>query len=288
MTIRLTLSAMCAAMVSLIGSWSTWAQEPTPAGRVIPYEGILELDRAPITGSHDLRFCLYDSAEAAADETPMPDAEGCGASAIWFETQPIEVIGGRFNTLLGQLTPLEPAVFLSDDLHVTLAIADPTQPGRFVRLTGSQRIVPVPRTYEAEEASNFSVHGTLSVGGSLGVQGSAHIQGDLVVDGSLESISLSPQTYRISREQEETEPWVPFDGYEWTDELEMTGLDDSVCFLTVAVSNVDVDEYDHTGPGGCQVIESPQLGVWVLRATARTALWPTCEARCLVGVGRDS
>lgn len=93
-------------MVGLIAPPTSLAQSPP---QIISYDGRLEVDDVPATGSHQISFLLFEDAT--------------GGSALWTETHDVEVVDGLFNVQLGSRSAFPPSLLRDhDELYLALAI----------------------------------------------------------------------------------------------------------------------------------------------------------------------
>lgn len=144
--------------------------------RVVPYEGVLDLDGAPYTGFMDMRFTFFDAPS--------------GGNAVWSETwnheqqRAIQVFGGRFAAALGTFDDGGPA-----SLEEVIADAGATYLGievkhtdegdnAWVGLAGRQRLNPVPYALWSSKASDLTVAGSATVGGSTTLAGTLDVAGN--------------------------------------------------------------------------------------------------------------
>lgn len=139
------------------------ADPPTDAPLVLPYDGVLELDGQSVSGTVTLRFSVFDS--FAAD-----------AVAVWTDVVDVEVVDGRFRTLLGEANPFptgDAALFREDAVFVSVEVAHPDRDDVWIDLNNRHRIAP-------STAAQFSPWARrLSVGGDLTVEGAVQIGGAL-------------------------------------------------------------------------------------------------------------
>ncbi|MEO1269623.1 MAG: tail fiber protein [Myxococcota bacterium] len=81
-----------------------------PVARLLPYEGVLELDGAPVNTSVEIAFSLYDSPTDSANP-------------IWSETQQeVQVVGGRFAVVLGEESAIPRVAFESRELYLGMSV----------------------------------------------------------------------------------------------------------------------------------------------------------------------
>ncbi len=141
-------------------------------GVVIPYDGYLMLDSAPVnTTGQVLQFDLYDSPS--------------GGVLQWSETQSVDINGGRFSVALGKGTKIasspgnatfEQVVLDAEKLYLNVLVQDNT--GAFIELSGRQAIEATPFAAWSAHAADFNV------AGQLDVQGDASLSNNLDVSGT--------------------------------------------------------------------------------------------------------
>jgi hypothetical protein len=171
-------------------SFQSWAAvDGNPATddlpRVIPYEGVIDLDGSPFTGSLDMRFTLYDAPT--------------GGNAVWTEDwthddgRALQVVRGRFAANLGSFdgAGLESVIADAGTVYLGIQVKHTNQgDDGWVALSGRQRLNPVPYALWSAHASDLDVGGTLAVdgdstlGGRLGVTGNTTLSGTLGVAGN--------------------------------------------------------------------------------------------------------
>ncbi len=131
--------------------------------RLIAYGGTLDQGGMPVTGPVPMTFFILNSA------TALP------AAALWSEdypaATPVNVVGGRFDVILGSRTPVTgvpDSVFQNGELYVAVRVAG-------VDLEGRQRLVTNPFAITAAQAQDFSVLGNLRVSGSATMTGAVAV-----------------------------------------------------------------------------------------------------------------
>lgn len=130
--------------------------------RVVPYEGVLDVNGAGFNGLVDIVFTLYGAAE--------------GGEAVWTESwtaaegRPVAVTGGRFSVNLGSHEDIEAVIAGSAQVFLGLAVKRP-EDADFTALAGRQRLNPVPYALWTARATHLDVSGTASVGENLTVAG---------------------------------------------------------------------------------------------------------------------
>ncbi len=178
----LTTSVCTAIVVSVLTfgaqAWANLDNNPATDSlpRIVPYEGVLDLDGAPFTGFMDMRFTFYDAPT--------------GGNAVWTETwghdqqRAVQVFRGRFSAALGTFDdggprPLEEVIsdagptYLAIEVKQTDAAND-----AWVGLAGRQRLNPVPYAIWSAKASDLTVAGSATVRGSTTLSGTLDVTGN--------------------------------------------------------------------------------------------------------------
>ena len=185
---------LMAALVTTVPAVDSWAGDGNPAtssvlqpsAAVLPYEGTLMLDGAPVTGSYTVRFRLYDHpSNASANDLRYE------------ETQSVSFYGGRFSVAIGRGQSrggrdgsVFTAVQDADLLYLAIEIQDTS--GSFVPLSGRQVIEAYPYAMVSSNAPSMAVAGNLSSGGDLTVTGNATINGRVTTDSaSINSLQVN-------------------------------------------------------------------------------------------------
>ncbi len=170
MTFRLAVLLVCFAPTMVLAQVDgDPATEEVP--RVVPYDGVINLDGQPFDGLMDMRFSLY----AAPD----------GGEAVWAERwaqvdeRAVTVTGGRFAVNLGAFTPIEDTILDAGTLYLGIEVRRAGD-GAFVALGGRQRINPVPYAMWSAASADLEVAGELEVGGHATVGGDARVTGELM------------------------------------------------------------------------------------------------------------
>ncbi|MFN3196962.1 MAG: hypothetical protein ACE366_00910 [Bradymonadia bacterium] len=133
--------------------------------RVVPYDGVLDLDGAGYNGLVDVIFTLYDASS--------------GGDVVWTETwsaadgRAINITGGRFTVNLGAYESIEAAIADGGQLYLGMQIKLP-EANAYTALRGRQRLNPVPYALWSAQASNLAVGGDARVGGDLNVDGNTN------------------------------------------------------------------------------------------------------------------
>ncbi len=202
---------LCALLAALVAATSPARADGDPrtdsVPRMMPYEGYLELDGAPVDARGDdalhLLFALYDSPEAA--------------EPVYTQPLVVEVYAGSFTATVGPVgqgpdggaRAIADVVTAADDLHLGLTLlGDPDDPADDIPLSRRQPIRATPYALWTTAATDLSVadeaqiDGDLTVGGALAagglqVGGDVALPGDAidtaeVADGSLGAADLDP------------------------------------------------------------------------------------------------
>jgi hypothetical protein len=110
-----------------------------------------------------------------------------GGTAVWTETKDVVVAGGLFNTVLGDMIPLDQALFNGQELWLGVKV------GTDDEATPRQRLLPVAyalslvpgAAIEADSASAALQVANVGGGEALHTSGPTVVEGDLTVSGSL-------------------------------------------------------------------------------------------------------
>ncbi len=137
----------------------------------LPYQGRLDQDGRPLTGSYDFRFQLYSTAS--------------GGTPVWTGLHPgVTVVAGAFSVKLGSTSVLTDNLLALPQLYLEVSVKKPTD-GAYVTLAGRQQLLHVP--YAATSASDFRVNGTLLAG--QGADG-----GTAISDGGSAVLAVGPNS----------------------------------------------------------------------------------------------
>jgi len=143
---------------------------------IMPYDGYLMIDSAPITGIRTIKFDLYQDAT--------------GGNVVWTETQTVNLYNGRFSVGLGSGTSLTSTILDAEKLYLAMTIVETDAQGNAVEiaLAGRQAIEPAPFAAWSANSADFNVAGALTVAGNaqvntLGVTGAATVGSTLGVSG---------------------------------------------------------------------------------------------------------
>lgn len=151
---------------------------------VMSYQGrLLDTNGNPVTGAPSVTFAIY--------------AAGTGGSALWTETQTVQLTNGFYALQLGSTTAFTPAVFdgsarwlgvkVGSDPEMTPRQYIATVPYAFRALNATNATNATSAT-NATNATNVTSGGTVTTGSvsatSLSVTGNATISGNVTVSGT--------------------------------------------------------------------------------------------------------
>lgn len=167
--------------------------------RILPYQGILELDGQPVNATGDnalhLGFQIFDG----------PDAE----LPVYRQDLRVEVYAGRFIATIGPVgvdgagaeVPISQVVANADDLYLgMILLGDPADPADDIALSNRQRIHATPYAMWASSATNLSVAQDLRVGRNVTVAGDMTVQGALNLPaGAIETDALADAAVRPAK-----------------------------------------------------------------------------------------
>ncbi len=132
--------------------------------RVIPYQGVLEIDGGAYNGEVPMTFSLYRAAT--------------GGSAVWTESQDVVVFNGVFGVTLGAAAAIDATIFAADTLYLGVTIDG-------VEMANRQAITPVPYALWSARSADFTVARDLTVARD------ARVEEDLAVIGSTSVAGLT-------------------------------------------------------------------------------------------------
>ena len=146
---------------------------------IMPYDGYLMVDSAPLTGIRTIKFDLYQSDNAAA-------------ASVWSETQTVEMYNGRFSVGLGSSTSLTSTILDAEKLFLGMTIIENDAQGNAVsvELSGRQAIEPAPFAAWSGNSADFNVRGALTVEGATTINDDVSITGS-DNDGTLAALSIT-------------------------------------------------------------------------------------------------
>lgn len=132
--------------------------------RVIPYQGVLELDGQPFNGDVSIGFSIY--------------AASSGGAPLWSEERTVSVYNGTFAVSLGSITPLAATLLAADSLWVGITVDG-------LEMTNRQNITPVPYALWSAQASDLTVARDASIARNLSVVGTSTFSAGVTVNGAL-------------------------------------------------------------------------------------------------------
>ena len=136
--------------------------------RVVPYNGYLEHDGVPVTGTVDMRFRILD--------------EGI---EYFREDLAVQVYAGQFNVVLGAGGGLDAVIANADALELQIILLNDTGDDMDdVTLAGTQAITPVPYAMWSAESADLRVYDTLTVDGFTQINDNFDVNGQVWVDAS--------------------------------------------------------------------------------------------------------
>ncbi|MCB9541068.1 MAG: hypothetical protein R3F65_01850 [bacterium] len=165
--------------------------------RMLPYQGLLELDGRPVHATGDdalhLLFALY-----AAPDMEQP---------VYQQPIVVEVYSGRFTATIGPIgqgpdgteRAIADVIAAADDLSLGITLlGDPDDPADDIALGNRQRIHATPYAMWSTTATNLGVAGRLDVGGDARIAGALRVDGPVTItpgalaDGTLRAADLDP------------------------------------------------------------------------------------------------
>lgn len=138
------------------------------APSVFPYQGRLDKNGVPQSGTFDFRLTLFSAAT--------------GGAALWSgDFTAVPVVNGNFSLKIGSTTPLPGTLLAQPTLFLDVQVKGASD-SAFRQLAGRQEWLHVP--YAASSAGDFRVNGALTVG--MAADG-----GSLVTSGPSETVAGS-------------------------------------------------------------------------------------------------
>ena len=169
-TFRITKRALfgmgCMALGALLGTATialadgdNSTQTVLGSDLIMPYDGYLMIDAAPITGVRTIKFDLYQDAT--------------GGTAVWTETQTVNLYNGRFSVGLGSASSLTSTLLDAEKLYLAMTVVETDAQGNSIEiaLSGRQAIEPAPFAAWAANAADFNVSGDLTVAKDVRIEG---------------------------------------------------------------------------------------------------------------------
>ena len=171
-TICLLAGGMLFGVASAVADGLNSTQTVVGSDIIMPYDGYLMVDSAPLTGTRTIKFDLYQDAT--------------GGTAIWTETQTVNLYNGRFSVGLGSAASLTNTILDAEKLYLSMTVVEVDAQGNAieVELSGRQAIEPAPFAAWSANSADFNVGGALSVAGNAGVTGNLGVTGTVSVTGT--------------------------------------------------------------------------------------------------------
>ena len=171
-TICILAGGMIFGVASALADGDTSTQTVVGSDLIMPYDGYLMVDSTPLTGTRTIKFNLYQDAT--------------GGSAVWTETQTVNLYNGRFSVGLGSASSLTSTILDAEKLYLSMAIVEADAQGNAIEieLSGRQSIEPAPFAAWSANSADFNVGGALSVTGNASVTGNLGVTGNATVTGT--------------------------------------------------------------------------------------------------------
>ena len=188
-------------LVVLMAAWLTTPalafddHGPLNPPQLLPYNGVVELNGAAVSGTLKMRFTLDDNAAVERDLSAVDPP-------LWQDVVLVECAAGRFHVDLGASAALPANLLRSDQLFLGVDIcsagtevAHCQQPDSsdWVVMSSSKKFVPVPYAYLSAQSIDMKVNGDLQVTNDARVDQELTVGGGLSVSGEtiLGSASLA-------------------------------------------------------------------------------------------------
>ncbi len=163
------------------------ATEEVP--RVIPYQGVLELNGVPYNGPMDVRFALFGNqtlGNAGSTDAECLTDTHCLWSEEYSGNNAQQVYQGRFNSTLGSVNSIESTIYDAGPLFLGIQVRGP-QDQNWVALDNRQQITPVPFAFWSTQSTNLNVGNNAQIDGSLTVNTHADVLGNITVGGVIQT-----------------------------------------------------------------------------------------------------
>ena len=153
---------VCSATIALADGDNA-TQSVVSSDIIMPYDGYLMVDAAPLTGVRTIKFDLWQTAT--------------GGTSIWTETQTVNLYNGRFSVGLGSSSSLTSTILDAEKVWLSMTVIDSDSQGNPVEieLSGRQSIEPAPFAAWSMNSANFNVAGNLDVDGDIDLAGNLEI-----------------------------------------------------------------------------------------------------------------
>lgn len=156
-TVTLLLGGLICSATIALAQVDYGTQSVISSDIIMPYDGYLMVDAAPLTGVRTIKFELWDAAT--------------GGNSVWTETQTVNLYNGRFSVGLGSATSLTSTILDAEKIWLSMTVIDTDSQGNpvEVELSGRQAIEPAPFAAWSMNSADFNVAGDLSVTGAVKV-----------------------------------------------------------------------------------------------------------------------
>jgi len=160
---------------------------------LLPYNGVVELDGAAMSGQLKMRFTLDDNAAVERDLA-------AGDPPLWQDVVVVDLARGRFHVDLGAGAALPADLLQSDELFLGVDICrsgtstsdcPDGDSAAWVILSSSKKFVPVPYAYMSAQSIDMKVNGDLQVTNDTRVDHDLTVGNNATVTGVLSAGSVS-------------------------------------------------------------------------------------------------
>lgn len=265
---------------------SAFAGDTVP--RVVPYDGVLDLDGNGFSGDVDLRFRLHSAAEnGEVLWTETWDADAGTAS--------VTITGGRFSVNLGTHESIEPIIASGTEVYLSLKVRLADDAGNYTTLNGRQRLNPVPFALWSSSGNDLAISGVLttedlSVTGVAGFSGGVAIanenlalfNADIVLNngnigsvGTLSAATVSAtdvnatntttSALNVTGDLTVTNKLVMTQYFERVQATHVTNIPTDTWMCSVAGVDIDGTDSGAAGDGDIRVFTERLQGSWIIR-----------------------
>ena len=156
---------VCSATIALADGQND-TQSIVSTDIIVPYDGYLMVDSAPLTGVRTIKFDLWNTAT--------------GGTSIWTETQTVNLYNGRFSVGLGSSSSLTSTILDAEKIWLSMTVIETDANGNQVEveLSGRQSIEPAPFAAWSMNSADFNVAGNLDVKGDIELTGALKIDNE--------------------------------------------------------------------------------------------------------------
>ena len=196
-TQRALLALLAALLITPAAAYADGDPTTDAVPRMLPYQGMLELDGRPVHATGDAALHLLFALYAA------PDA----AEPVYQQPITVEVYSGRFTATIGPIgtgpdgaeRAIADVIAAADDLSLGITLlGDPADPTDDIPLQNRQRIHATPYALWSTTATNLSVAGRATIAGDAQIGGALRVDGPVTItpgalaDGSVQLADLTP------------------------------------------------------------------------------------------------